>query len=161
MAGGTTGGGVLSTSLYKAYINDLLVQLREQGSGMFIGPIYVGSPTCADDMLMVTNTHARAQEMTDITSAHSSRNRYTVHPIKTTLTTERVPKHTCTDILLGDKKLQTTNQYTHLGVECYNKNNSLILEERAEARRRTVYSLMPAGLHREKGLWLGSLLLHM
>ena len=81
-------GGVLSIDLYKIYMNGLLAQHRNQNLGMSIGPLYVGNPTCADDMLMLANDHMASQGMTDTTKEHSARNRYTVHPLKTTLATE-------------------------------------------------------------------------
>ena len=42
-------GGILSPHFYKTYINPLLLDLESAILGMFIGTIYVGCPTCADD----------------------------------------------------------------------------------------------------------------
>ncbi len=50
---GVRQGGVLSTVLYKSYVNDLLAELEENSLGVKIGDIYVGSPTCADDIALL------------------------------------------------------------------------------------------------------------
>jgi hypothetical protein len=47
---GVRQGGVLSTHLYKVYINSVLHEFNRSRIGMKIGNIYVGSPTCADDI---------------------------------------------------------------------------------------------------------------
>ena len=52
----------------------------------------------------------------------------------------------------GDDRLTNTEQFPHMGIERRNKHNAHVMEERAEVGRRTVYSLMPAGLHGENGL---------
>ena len=48
-------GGVLSPSLYKLYIFDLLRSLRSAGLGVHIGHLYLGTPSCADDVLLLSN----------------------------------------------------------------------------------------------------------
>jgi len=47
---GVRQGGVLSTHLYKVYINELLLEL-ERHLGISIGNTYTGCPTCADDIV--------------------------------------------------------------------------------------------------------------
>jgi hypothetical protein len=44
--------GVLSTDLYKLYINSLLDQIEDSGIGMQIGTIPCSAPTCADDVFL-------------------------------------------------------------------------------------------------------------
>ena len=48
---GVVQGGVLSTHLYKSYINDLPLELENRGLGLTIGLEYCGSPLCADDIV--------------------------------------------------------------------------------------------------------------
>jgi hypothetical protein len=48
---GVRQGGVLSTRLYKSYINDLPLELENRGLGLTIGLEYCGSPLCADDIV--------------------------------------------------------------------------------------------------------------
>ena len=49
-------GGVLSTFLYKVYNNALLQDLQNQKLGFMIGRTYVGCPTCADDIALLSTT---------------------------------------------------------------------------------------------------------
>ncbi|VDI80991.1 Hypothetical predicted protein [Mytilus galloprovincialis] len=48
---GVRQGGVLSTHLYKLYINELPEELERRGLGLNIGLDYCGSPLCADDIV--------------------------------------------------------------------------------------------------------------
>ena len=43
-------GGILSTHLYKIFLQDLLLELESQCLGFQLGDIYIGTPTCADDI---------------------------------------------------------------------------------------------------------------
>jgi hypothetical protein len=47
---GVRQGGILSTDLYKLYINPLLDRLQDVGIGLKIGNINVNNTGCADDM---------------------------------------------------------------------------------------------------------------
>jgi hypothetical protein len=51
---GVRQGGVLSTHLYKSYINDLPLELEKRGLGLTIGLEYCGSPLCADDIVLMS-----------------------------------------------------------------------------------------------------------
>ena len=46
-------GAILSTHLYKIYIDELLNILKSKRLGLRIGTIYIGSPTCADDVALL------------------------------------------------------------------------------------------------------------
>ena len=52
---GVRQGGVLSPHFYKTYINPLLLDMESARLRMFIGTIYVGCPTCAEDLLLMSN----------------------------------------------------------------------------------------------------------
>jgi hypothetical protein len=53
---GVRQGVVLSTDLYKLYINPLLDQIEDSGIGMQIGTIPCLAPTCADDVSLIANS---------------------------------------------------------------------------------------------------------
>ena len=55
--------GMLSPHLYKMYLNPLLLDLESARIGMFIGTIYVGCPTRADDLLLMSNYPRELQVM--------------------------------------------------------------------------------------------------
>ncbi|CAC5394809.1 unnamed protein product [Mytilus coruscus] len=60
---GVTQGGVLSTHLYKLYINDLPEELKRRGLGLNIGLEYCGSSLCADDIVLMTTDETEIQAM--------------------------------------------------------------------------------------------------
>ncbi|CAC5411950.1 unnamed protein product [Mytilus coruscus] len=68
---GVRQGGVLSTHLYKLYINDLPEELERRGLGLNIGLEYCGSPLCADDIVLMTTDETKIQAMLDIAYKYS------------------------------------------------------------------------------------------
>ena len=50
---GVRQGGILSTCLYKIYIDELLKILKSKRLGLRIGTVYIGCPTCADDVALM------------------------------------------------------------------------------------------------------------
>jgi hypothetical protein len=50
---------------------------------MKIGNIYVGSPTCADDMALLTDNPEDMQIMLNTALRNSRQDRVTIHPTKT------------------------------------------------------------------------------
>jgi hypothetical protein len=50
---------------------------------MKIGNIYVGSPTCADDMALLTDNSEDMQIMLNTALGNSRQDRVTIHPTKT------------------------------------------------------------------------------
>jgi hypothetical protein len=63
---GVRQGGVLSTHLYKSYINDLPLELEKRGLGLTIGLEYCGSPVCADDIVLMSTDDEEIQAMLDV-----------------------------------------------------------------------------------------------
>ncbi|CAC5388852.1 unnamed protein product [Mytilus coruscus] len=47
--------GVTSPAAYKLFINHMLDHIETQDLGSYIGPIYYGTPTVADDVCLVSN----------------------------------------------------------------------------------------------------------
>ncbi|VDI60690.1 Hypothetical predicted protein [Mytilus galloprovincialis] len=63
---GVRQGGILSTHFYKAYIEDLLIQLEESNVGLHLGTNYSGCPTCADDILLLSNSDEDMQVILEV-----------------------------------------------------------------------------------------------
>ena len=63
MKQGIRQGGILSTYLYKVYINSLLLMLERSGLGVSIGGLYLGAPTCADDVFLLADDCFQSQAM--------------------------------------------------------------------------------------------------
>ncbi len=140
--------GILSTHLYKIYNNKLLEQLEREGDGLHIGTTFMGAPTCADDMLHLTTGDDRLQAMLANSDQFSDQQRYIIHPIKSESTSSGQPAN----VSLKDKQLPQVDSVKHLGLSRNPKSNSEAIEERLECGRRSLYSLIPAGLHGESGI---------
>jgi hypothetical protein len=152
---GVVQGGVLSTHLYKSYINDLPLELEKRGLGLTIGLEYCGSPLCADDIVLMSTDDAEIQTMLDIAYKYSCQHRYNIHPEKSALIkTERNKMKILTEpVKLGEKPLQTVNQTVHLGIIRADKNETnLNIQEHISIARKTLYSLIPDGLNGKNGL---------
>jgi hypothetical protein len=54
-------GGIPSTTDYKVYIDPLLHLLEDSHVGLHIGSIYAGAPTCADDVLLLSDSISSMQ----------------------------------------------------------------------------------------------------
>ncbi|CAC5376761.1 unnamed protein product [Mytilus coruscus] len=63
---GVRQGGILSTHLYKIFVQDLLVELEQNSLGYHLGDIYVGAPTCADDIAFISNNEYELQIMLNV-----------------------------------------------------------------------------------------------
>ena len=76
-------GVVLSANLYKAFMNGLLEELRANLDGFSIGTIYVGVPTVADDVLLISRP-AELQKMLNVhvSENYSDRERYSFNASK-------------------------------------------------------------------------------
>ena len=69
---GVRQGAVQSPSLYKQFIDPLLSQLQSSGAGLTMGEIYLGAPTVAEDVLLLSNSSIELQQMLDIASEYSN-----------------------------------------------------------------------------------------
>ncbi len=149
---GVRQGGLLSTDLYKAYINDLLKKLSLH-QGVTIGVASVSSPTCADDVILMATCRSTLQTMVDEIALFSKRNRYSIHPSKSVALAW---KDSPPDVSLNGKHLPTTDTLEHLGVVRVITESKIqtrpFVESRVQLMRRTAYSLMAVGLHGQDGL---------
>ena len=78
-------GKVLSTDCYKIFTNGLFKTLENSGTEANIGNIYVGSPTCADNVLLAAEPMTNYQFMLQVVTNYDAGNRYTIHPSKSTV----------------------------------------------------------------------------
>ena len=151
-------GRVTSTELYKCYIDPLLHRLEEKKYGTRIGHLYVGAPTCADDVLLGSNNMIELQDMLDEACIYSQKERYILHPQKSAviLVRSKHPLSFWKDISpwsLNDEEVQVVDSGKHLGVERNNQStNKVVIQERTMIGRRTTYALMGAGLHGLNGI---------
>ena len=115
---GVRQGGVLSTFLCKIYNNTLLKDLQKHNLGFSIGNTYVGCPTCADDIALLSDDSNELQCMISL-NRHSMQARVSIHPTKTKAVilnkTRAITKSTL-KWTSGESEICPTNQAVHLGI---------------------------------------------
>ena len=156
---GTGQGRYISSENYKVFINPLLNVLKKAGCGAHIGPFYCGCPTCADDILIITDSEPELQMGFDIVLSYSTDERYIIHPAKSSVTMIKSPKQqqqqpTRSEWALGENTVPLTEKFTHLGIDRYanTMTSDTFIEDRIQLARRTAYAMMGAGLHGTNGL---------
>lgn len=146
-----------STHDYKVMINDLLGTALKSGLGTKIGPYSLVAPTCADDMLLLTNDAHELQALLDIVLEYSRDERYTIHPTKSMIlvygrckTPDTEPVYSWT---LGDSIVPITQSCRHLGVERFSEDraSTKLMNDCISSARRALYALMDSGFHGNNG----------
>jgi hypothetical protein len=101
------------------YNNALLQDLQNQKLGFMIGRTYVGCPTCADDIALLSNNVNELQDMLLTLHIYSRQDRVSIHPTKTKAVilnkTSKIPK-TNSKWQLGDTEIRTNNHANHLSI---------------------------------------------
>ncbi|CAC5388916.1 unnamed protein product [Mytilus coruscus] len=73
---GVKQGGILSTHLYKIFVQDLLVELEQNSLGYHLGDIYVEAPTCADDIAFISNNEYELHIMLNVIDRYAKEHHY-------------------------------------------------------------------------------------
>ncbi|VDI73390.1 Hypothetical predicted protein, partial [Mytilus galloprovincialis] len=157
---GVRQGGILSSHLYKQYINELLSELDTHNMGISIGNTYAGCPSCADDIVLLSNDQNEMQEMLNTVYDYSSDHRFLIHPVKSNTIVKSVNKRTSERIqqstenfTLGDNIMEFKSETTHLGLKRTTSEETKInINGRISLARRTLYSLIKTGVHGTNGL---------
>ena len=145
-------GRILSTHNYKLFIYPLLKLFSTLGFGYHIGTHFVGSPTCADDVLLMVNTLEDLQDMLHVAHAFACRERYIIQTHKSvTLSYNHAETY---PFNLDGSVLPTPDCTTHLGIERYDDRpmHDAFIYARINLARRAAYSLMGVGFHGLNGL---------
>ena len=80
--------------MYKRFNNDLLDTLQLAREGVKIGTLDVSSPTCADDIALLTNKQADAPIHTIAIDFASSLDRFTINQMKSEILVFKTSKRT-------------------------------------------------------------------
>jgi hypothetical protein len=156
---GNRQGGLASPDDYKSYIVDLLHNLKRTNAGFYIGSINVCSPTCADDMLVLSSSTFELQLLLLIIADYANSEHYIIHPDKSLI----LPLNVKSDLHLqsleeikpwavNGKNLPVSRELTHVGIHRDLKGVTPTVEDRIALGRRTLYAMMGAGLHGLNGL---------
>ena len=145
-------GGVNSTEMFKGRGNPFLVTVQKAGIGKTIGSIFVGAPTCADDVALVADSTLDLQTLAELAWVESARERFKYSDSKSkTMTFHQKRKVPALQypVVMGRKEIEPSVQETHLGIVRTpdNKADAAVLD-RIKTARRTSYSLLGLGMRR-------------
>ena len=153
---GVRQGGLLSTDLYKVYINDLLDRMECSGLGAKIGDIDCVSPTCADDVTILAKDSHAMQTLLNMAVEYSNNERYTLQPAKSAVLIARPSRrqHPISEhFTIGEIPISTQESVTHLGmIRHVISTVTATIDNNIQKACRRMYSLMKPGLHGENGL---------
>lgn len=152
---GVRQGGILSADMYKIYVNRLLDRLVESPYGGRIGHINCTAPTCADDVAIVSESAEGLQKLINIAADYSSMERYQIQPTKSVVLPIKYTKKTdsnCNDEWkIRNNVMPVVEETMHVGLLRSANSEDTTVKENIKKARRTLYSLMGAGLHGENG----------
>ena len=129
-----------------------MLELESQCLGFQLGDIYIGTPTCADDIALIESNKDNLQIMINIIGRYAKQHHYRIHPMKT----KTMQYSTTNDEYkwyLNGNEITTKEDAIHLGIIRSKKNEcSKSIEARLENARRTKYALMGSGFHGTNGI---------
>ena len=151
-------GGIISTDLYKIYVNPLLSRIQLSGIGIKIGDVECPGSGCADDIGVQADTQEEAQVLTDMAGDFAGKQFYEIQADKSaTVVTPHgrgLDSQQCS-ISLNSQEIPVFQSATHLGLQRssgYNDTVADTVNQNITKARRTMYSLLSTGLHGENGL---------
>ena len=155
---GVKQGSIISPLLYKLYINGLLEGLQHTNLGLNIGTTYIGAPTCADDVVLITNETRQIQPLLDATYNYATGHRYQLHPQKSTVT--QIVKNNSRNAAelhnkhwyIGDHEILKCDEVTHLGITWNSGKTAPDINQNVKKARRTSFALLRVGLHGLNGI---------
>ena len=124
--------------------------------------VFCRAPTCADDVLLMTDDPDELQLMLDIAFDYSGMENYLLQPVKSVIVVAEPSKRASSKATagkgdrewnLGGVPMPQVESTTHMGMP--RGTVKFATEEitvNIQKARRSMYSLMPAGLHGENGL---------
>lgn len=150
---GVRQGGILSTTHYKLFNNNLLSMIEDLNIGAQIGCLNVSAPTCADDVAALGNNSEHVQWVVDMVRGYTSRERYCINPKKSEeIVLNRGKRGAgCDSIRYGDESILKVQSAVHLGID-RSKSPRPDIQKKVQLGRRTLYSLMGAGVYGGSGL---------
>ena len=150
---GVRHGGIVSPELYKVFINPLLEFYKTNNLGFKIGSIHIGSPTYADDIVLLSKSQQELQTMLSSQEQFANDERYIISKGKTKimLFSKKPIGDIPENFTLHDQLMENVKSYTHIGIERKPCSQD-VAETRIKTARRTSYALMGAGMHGYNGI---------
>ena len=123
MTQGVRQGGILSADFYKLYAwyaNNALLRVERSGLGASIGTVFCGAPTCADDVMFITDKPYELQLMLDMGFDYSGMENLLLQPVKGVFIVAEPSKRTASkeDRVwdLGGTPMPQVKSTTHMGI---------------------------------------------
>lgn len=113
---GVKQGAILSPLLYSIFVDDLLVALENSGLGIHIGDLYCGAPMYADDLALAASAPEELQAMLNMVAHYAHTWRYRLNPSKSCIMVVGRRKPPNFVFHLDGIPLETSQEYTHLGI---------------------------------------------
>ena len=147
-------GRVLSTDLYKVYVNPCLDRATNWMIDGMVGEIPCPSPTCADDMTELSDSKEELQTLVD---DYSMLERYLLQPVKSVVMPVPVRGRKPVDIgdfvwTINGEPMPVLQEASHMGIKRSAISNEVTVEENIKKARKMLYSLIASGLHGYNGL---------
>ena len=146
---GVKQGAILSMLLYICFINGLLREILESGLGAEVLNISAGAIGYADDLAIVTIDRTAMQALIDIAYEYSCKWRFEFSPSKCAIMMYGKNVANC-NFHLGQSKLKTVSEYTHVGITLRSKGKISLAEinKRIQACKRSFYALVGTSLYK-------------
>lgn len=144
-------GGVLSTTLFMLYQDDLNENLCKSAKGISINHRCCSNPTQADDVVLMSLTKSGLDELMEISYRHSCQWRYKLNPQKCVVMVfgETLAEHKRLSPqrfwTLGTSQVTERTEHTHVGISINIKLKPNI-QEVAKAIRCSFVSIVGPGL---------------
>ena len=151
---GVRQGGVLSTNLYKQFINPLLKQLENVGAGAMIGTNRIAAPAVADDISLAASNKCDLQVLLNLCGSYSCQNRYNLQAAKSAVLDYNKSSAEKTTWSIRKQLISTPASVQHLGLVRDTKSHGVYTttEQNIKKGRGAAYRLLGAGLHGRRGL---------
>ena len=120
--------------------------------------ICCAAPTCADDMLVLTDEEVAMQSLLNMAVDNSILEKYLLQPVKSVLlyilniTARRSTTEVKPQMLLKGETMPVVSETMHMGILRSNDTQESAVREYTTKAQRTLYSLMASGLHGKNGL---------
>ena len=150
------GGGGLSTDLYKVYQDGSINQIAIVEGVYHIGEICCAIPTCADDSAPMSEELLPLRSQASTAEEYSIMEEILIQPDKSVVLP--VPykaaekQDSDIQITVADKAMPVVTQTMNMGIMRSANSQESAVQENIKKARRTVHSLMGAGLLGENGL---------
>ena len=159
MSQGNRQGGLPSPDDYITLLDDNLNIQEKSLLGFHIGNDSFVAPTCADDMLILAKSMFELQVLLSLVVTYANEEHYTIHPEKSVILPFNVQSNEQLEHLMefkpwviNDKKLPVVKDLTHVGIQRNLNGIDPTIDCRISTGRKTLFSLLSAGLHGTNGL---------